>query len=131
MADILLLEDEEPLRRLLVELLEEEGHAVTARGNGMITQSGELGRVDLMITDLIMPEVDGLESIRAVKKSSPEVKIIAISGGGRTVTKDYLPVARDFGATVIMQKPFTPDALIEKVRQLLGGESETGFEAVA
>lgn len=129
MAEILLLEDEEPLRRLLAELLTEEGHTVTARGDGRITQEGGLGPVDLMITDLIMPEVDGLASIRAVKKMWPDVKIIAVSGGGRTVTMDYLPVARDFGAAAILQKPFTPDQLIEEVKTLLGPSASLSSDA--
>ena len=120
MADILLLEDESALRSLLAELLTEEGHDVTQCGDGRIVRDSErVASADLMITDLIMPEVDGLEAIRTVRSINPEVRIIAMSGGGRTVTRDYLPDAKAFGAEVILHKPFTPDEVIEQVRALL------------
>lgn len=120
MAEILLLEDEAPLRSLLAELLEEEGHAVTQSGDGEATRDTDLlCRVDLLITDVIMPEIDGLEAIRRARAVNPDIRIIAMSGGGRVVTRDYLPDAAAFGAAITLQKPFTPDEILEKVREIL------------
>lgn len=120
MAEILLLEDEAPLRSLIAELLEDEGHTVEQCADGCITQDAEaLRRANLMITDIIMPKVDGLEAIRLARAANPAIKIIAMSGGGRIVTRDYLPDAEAFGASVTLQKPFTPNDIIQTVRVLL------------
>ena len=120
MAKILLLEDEDPLRILIAELLEEEGHTVRQCADGSISLDIEaLSGSDMMITDLIMPRIEGIEAIRRAKDANPAIKIIAMSGGGRVVTRDYLPDAALFGAAATLQKPFAPDDIISKVRDLL------------
>jgi DNA-binding response OmpR family regulator len=73
----------------------------------------------LVITDLIMPEQEGLETIRELKKIQPDVKIIAISGGGRIGPEAYLPAAMELGADRIFAKPFDIKELVESVRELL------------
>jgi CheY-like chemotaxis protein len=81
MAQILVIDDEEPFRTMLREVLEREGHAVMEAGDGRegITLARNIP-IDLIITDLLMPELDGLEVIQTLRSDSPQVKIIAISG---------------------------------------------------
>lgn len=120
MASILVLEDETALREVVVELLEEQGHEVTAGADGKPTSDADLiARTDLLITDIMMPGTDGLEAIRVARSTNPSLRIIAMSGGGRTVTKDYLPVAADFGAAAVLPKPFRPTILLKTVAEVL------------
>jgi len=74
---------------------------------------------DLVITDLIMPEQEGLETISRLKKMHPGVKIIAISGGGRIGPDAYLPAALELGADRIFSKPFDVQEIVDSVRELL------------
>ena len=76
---------------------------------------------DLIITDIVMPEKEGLETIRELKKSHPDLKIIAISGGGRIDSREYLESARLFGASKIFQKPFRQKEMVSAVKELLSG----------
>ncbi len=120
MARILLMDDEDALREIMVDVLTEEGHEVIASATGLIAMDPEvIGGVDLVITDIIMPDVEGMEAIRESVRLRPELPILAISGGGRTVTADYLPIASHMGAQDTLRKPFTPDDLIERVNALL------------
>jgi DNA-binding response OmpR family regulator len=124
MAKILLMDDEDALRAIMVEVLTEEGHEVIESADGRIALDEEVvASVDLMITDIIMPDVEGVEAIRSVVRIRPDLPIIAISGGGRTVTVDFLPVARGLGAMDTLKKPFTPDELVERVEALLSGRA--------
>ena len=120
MARILLMDDEEALRAIMVEVLTEEGHEVIQSGTGRIASNKDIvASVDLVITDIIMPDVEGMEVVRIVSAQRPDLPILAISGGGRTVTADYLPLTRHLGASDTLGKPFTPDALVERVEALL------------
>lgn len=120
MARILLLDDEEPLRRLMAELLEEEGHSVSEGGDGRLTEDAErLADFDLVITDLMMPDADGLDVLRNIRACRPEMKVLAVSGGGRTVSQNFLPVAKVMGAQATLSKPFRPQELIDAVEALL------------
>ena len=119
MANILLVEDEDQLRSLLKEVLESEGHAVWDAENGK-TATSLLASfpIDLIITDLIMPEKEGLELILEIRRSHPEIKVIAMSGGGRSNPQDYLEMAKRFGAKAVLSKPFTNEAIIDAVNNL-------------
>ena len=77
---------------------------------------------DLVITDLIMPEQEGLETITSLKKEYPGIKIIAISGGGRIGPEAYLPAAQELGADRVFSKPFDVRELAETVKELLSHE---------
>ena len=77
---------------------------------------------DLVITDLIMPDVDGLEIIQALRRIDPRVRIMAISGGGRVEAGEYLSVARKFGASEVLSKPFTAEELKQAVEAVLQRE---------
>ena len=125
MARILLMDDEDALRAIIVDVLTEEGHQVIDSATGRIAMKPEvLDLVDLVITDIIMPDVEGMEAIREIVQRRPQLPILAISGGGRTVTADYLPLASHMGARDTLKKPFTPDELIERVNTLLKGAAE-------
>ncbi|MCH8237326.1 MAG: response regulator [Proteobacteria bacterium] len=76
---------------------------------------------DLVITDIIMPEKEGVETIVELKQLHPSLKIIAISGGGRTRNMDFLKLAKQFGADSILAKPFSEDELMEHVNACLSG----------
>ena len=73
----------------------------------------------MVITDLLMPEQEGLETIRELRRDFPGVKIIAISGGDKTGTMDFLPVATKLGAQRVLPKPFERDELLGAIQEVL------------
>lgn len=120
MATILVLEDSAALRRVVVRVLTDEGHIVIECENGLAAYDCDLlNSIDLMITDLVMPRVDGLDAIRAAIESRGDLKVIAMSGGSPSFHQDYLNVASIFGARDTLQKPFEPDALVDVVNTAL------------
>jgi len=121
MANILLVEDEEQLRSMLREVLQSAGHEVREAENGKIALNAFAAQpAELVITDLIMPEKEGLEIIRELKRGKTDVKIIAISGGGRNNAQDYLELAKRFGADHILAKPFSNREILEVIEKVLG-----------
>lgn len=122
MARILVIEDEAILRNLLKQVLTHMGHEVEEAGNGHegIARFRD-GDIDLVVTDLIMPEKEGLETIQELKKIRPGAKIIAMSGGGRGSGLDYLVLARQLGADQVLAKPFSNQDLAMAVDGVLGG----------
>lgn len=117
---ILVIDDDEQIRTLLRQVMEWAGHEVFEAANGregMVKQSRV--QADLVITDLIMPEQEGLETITLLKKEYPQVKIIAISGGGRIGPDAYLPAAQELGADRAFTKPFDVRELAATVKELL------------
>lgn len=122
MARILLIEDDESIRPLLEATLEREGHAVTSAING---QDGvakfKPGEFDLIITDLVMPEKEGIEVLQDVRSRDKTVKALAMSGGGKFGGSDtYLRLASLLGAGKVLAKPFTPTQFIDAVNEALG-----------
>jgi CheY-like chemotaxis protein len=125
MKKILVVEDDTLVRNLLCTMLEKEGYEMVAACNGK--EGVEIflrHQPDLVITDLIMPEQDGIETIIELRKIMPDLKIIAISGGGqigpgRVDALDYLSVAKTFGADKILSKPIERADLIKTVRDIL------------
>ena len=120
---ILIIDDDEQMRILLQQVMEWSGYEVMVAENGR--QGMELQRADpadLVITDLIMPEQEGLETIGLLKKEFPQVKIVAISGGGRMGPEAYLPAALELGADRVFSKPFDVKEFIATVRELLDEE---------
>lgn len=113
MAHILLIDDDEFFRGMLRLTLLKMGHKVTEAKNG---RSGLALHAcvdfDLVITDLIMPEKEGIETIIEVLRRTPEIPIIAMTGGGRTFDDEHLlHIASRVGARELLSKPFTPEAL--------------------
>jgi len=120
---ILVIDDDEQMLVLLQQAMQWAGFEVMAAENGRKGQQlFEEQPADLIITDLIMPEQEGLETIRILKQGYPTVKIIAISGGGRIGPEAYLPAAMELGADRIFAKPFDVKDLIAAVQELLGND---------
>ncbi len=121
MASILIIDDEPQVRLMLRMKLEALGYEVKDADDG---RSGlRLYRehpTDLIITDLIMPEKEGIETISEVKSEFPDVKIIAISGGGRFGPEGYLDIAKGIGAEKTFSKPIEMDELLGAVEELIG-----------
>lgn len=120
MIRILLVDDDDLSRGAVHKMLERAGYGVqsTANGSEAIARY-KTDRADLVITDLIMPETDGLEIIQELRKMDTEVRILAISGGGRVDAEEYLSVARKFGAIEVLPKPFTGQELKQAVERAL------------
>lgn len=118
---ILVIDDEEPVRLVIGGVLRQAGYEVQCAADG---RSGlELSKTqnfDLLITDLFMPERDGLETIMALRRGHAPLKIIAISGFVQTLGEDYLKIARHLGADLTLSKPFSRTELMEAVEKLLG-----------
>jgi DNA-binding response OmpR family regulator len=117
---ILIIDDDEQIRVLLQQMMEWAGFEVAAAENGKIAMRLQQQQpADLVITDLIMPEQEGLETISRLKKEYKGIKIIAISGGGRIGPEAYLPAAQELGADRIFSKPFDVQEVVDAVRDLL------------
>jgi len=128
MIRILLVDDDDLSRGAIHKMLERAGYSVesTHDGDEVIRMYGQEA-ADLVITDLIMPDKDGLEIIQELRRINPKVRILAISGGGRVDANEYLAVARKFGAVEVLSKPFTKEDLRRAVETALGsGGSSPG-----
>ena len=120
MQRILVIDDDEQVRELLAEILAQAGYHITEAVNGEVgLKLFRAQPADLVITDLIMPEKEGMETILALRKEFPKVRIIAVSGGGRSTTLDYLPIAKSLGARRTLAKPFTRQEILDAVRDTL------------
>lgn len=106
---VLLVEDDDLSARTLCALLAPDGHRVEVVVNGRLAlERLEAGAsYDLIITDIYMPAMDGIELLRALRRRDDTPAILAISGGGRTVRVDYLDLAERLGAHAVLRKPFT------------------------
>lgn len=119
MAKILVLEDDPAMRRAACRILEAAGHAVTAYENGLAAiEHIEREPPDLLVTDIFMPEVEGLETIRRAHALRPAMPIVAMSGFSFD-SGDYLNIAEKFGAAASLKKPFRPAELRDLVSRLL------------
>ena len=124
MARILIIDDEEQVLHLLQETLTRAGHEITSAQDGVEgLKAFKKQPTDLVITDILMPEKDGLDTIREMVALDPKVRIIAISGGGRTGVLDFLPVAQVFGAMYTLTKPFERQDLLNIVNTALSRKS--------
>lgn len=125
MPTVLVIDDERPIRALLREVLAEQGYDVTEAEDGVkgVRRAREQ-RPDLVITDILMPDKDGLETILELRAAAPHLPVIAISGGSTRVPMDVLAAARRFGARRVFSKPFDPLAVVAAVKELLDGPAE-------
>lgn len=120
MARILVIDDEPMVRDTIRQILEEAGFEIVLAKNGLLGEAlYTVQPFDLVITDILMPEQEGIETIMNLRRITPDVKIIAVSGGGRIGNFEFLGIAKKVGANVILPKPFDLDVLISTVRDLL------------
>lgn len=119
MAHILIIDDDENLRTVLRHVLEGEGHVVSVACDGREALRIFGNSINLVITDMLMPEMDGLETIGALKKRAAGLPIIGMSGGGMIRPEEYLNIAAILGADRTLAKPFEHAALLETIAQLL------------
>ncbi len=134
MAKILVIDDDPVIRESLCRVLCREGHSAVEAADGRVgVECLKEQPADLVITDILMPEQDGLETIMKLRRDYPDVRIIAISGGGRYGSLDILKYAQQFGAAYTLAKPFTPDELLKTVQRALldehpaPGEPPSGY----
>jgi DNA-binding NtrC family response regulator len=125
MASILVIDDDLEIRRMIVQMLRRSEYEVMDAGDGNeALRLQHESPADLVITDIIMPEKEGIETIMELRREFPNIKIIAISGGGRIGPIDYLNTAKKFGALRAFTKPFDWAEMLHAVRELLGEPSK-------
>ncbi len=117
---VLVIDDDKEIREMIFKMLTNENYDVVKVSNGeeAIKLLDNKIKIDIVITDIIMPEKEGIETIRELKRDYPFIKILAISGGGQGSANDYLSMAKIMGANLTMSKPFSHQELLESVRKL-------------
>jgi DNA-binding response OmpR family regulator len=120
MNKILLIDDDDHFREMFAELLKREKYEVIETNDGRhAVQLYENHQPDLVITDIIMPDKEGIETILDLRKKFQDIKIIAISGGGRTNAMDNLRSARLLGANLTFEKPFDNREILGAIKGLI------------
>ena len=121
MARILVIDDEKTIREMLTAILEEGGHELTCARDGVegIAQCREASH-DLVITDIFMPGKSGLETIPDLRDEFPQIKIVAMTGWDAKEDLDVLGMMKERGADSVLSKPFKPEDVTSKIRDLLG-----------
>lgn len=128
MIDVLVVDDDEIFRAMLEEMIRRENHAVRAVANGVEALKA-IGRKapDLIITDILMPEKDGIELIMELARAGSEIPIIAISGGRRAISLEFnLESAKLMGVRATLPKPFTREALRKAIAEALAPRDQAG-----
>ncbi len=122
MALILVIDDQELVRASIRITLEAAGHEVDEAEDGEVGVKLQEERLfDVVITDILMPVKEGIETIVDLRRNYEDLKIIAISGGSRSKTMDYLKAATSLGADKVLSKPFSNEELLSCVNECLGG----------
>ncbi len=118
-CSILVVDDEPGLRDIVTMVLRTAGHRVTPAENG-VQASAALTKeaFDVVITDVIMPERDGMQIISEVRRRYPGIKIVAMSGGGHLPREQYLKIAKGLGAHAVLEKPFANTELLAALEKL-------------
>jgi len=112
MPHLLVIDDDNEFRPMLRQTLEQMGHTVAEARDGLQgLAEHDRRRADVIFTDLIMPEMEGIETITELLRRTPGVRIVAMSGGGRSNATGYLRVAEIIGAHHVLAKPFTQEEL--------------------
>lgn len=122
MTRVLVVDDDDLVRQTFATALRRAGFEILeARDgdDGLRAYAEAGGQIDLVILDIIMPNREGIETLIELRKIDRDVRVIAISGGGRTRNFDLLDLAQRFGASLILSKPIRPSQLVEKVRETL------------
>jgi len=122
MANILLVEDEPLVSETLSSAMKSKGHTVVTAANGVegLKRFAERS-FDLIVTDIIMPDKEGIEMILEMRRHKPDAKIIAISGGGRTGNVEFLKMAESLGAMATLKKPIRLAEFLTVLNDSLAG----------
>jgi CheY-like chemotaxis protein len=121
---LLVVDDDKLVRETVCRVLVSAGYEVTAASEGEEAMTMlEAGAADVVIVDIFMPKMDGLEVIREIRARWPGVRILAMSGGSQRINTDMLSAARAFGADTSLAKPFLPSDLVAALRRLLDEEA--------
>ena len=129
MARILIIDDEPQIRSMLKLMLEREGYEIVEASDGVAgIKIYRQNPADLIITDLIMPNKDGIGMIIDLKKEFPDVKIIAMSGGGLNKPDGYLKGAKKLGAACTLTKPIDREEMLKAVREILKESPSEGTQ---
>ncbi|MGP8330522.1 MAG: response regulator [Methanosarcinaceae archaeon] len=117
---ILVIDDDNEILEMISRMLNDEGYEVITAVNGQagLQLLNRESNIALVITDLIMPKKEGIETIREIKRDFSQIRILAISGGGRGSAEDYLALAKNLGADLALKKPFVKRKLLEAIREL-------------
>ena len=120
----MIIDDDPAIRKLYKQMLSRKGFDVVTADNGRIALQKLKSRpVELVITDIFMPELDGIEFIAEVNKRKPDLKIIAVSGGNSYISPElYLSIAKNLGAVTILDKPVKSHELIQTINDILDAE---------
>jgi DNA-binding response OmpR family regulator len=119
MAQILLIDDDDLLRNVIAKALKHAGHTVIQASDGQMgVEVSRVTDLDLVITDLVMPVQEGVETITVIHGEKPDLPIIAISGG-LSNSDVYLQIAAKVGARRVLPKPFTPPELLAVIAEVL------------
>jgi DNA-binding NtrC family response regulator len=120
MSRILIIDDEDYIRAMVQQMLDRAGYATAVASDGreaLVLQRAQ--PADAILTDLMMPGQEGLETIMEIRRLYPATKIIAMSGGGHGGVLDFLPIATQLGAARTLAKPFSREQLLAAVREAL------------
>ena len=121
---ILIIDDEPMIRHMVARILERAGYSTVAAVNGAQGYACFCReRPSLVITDLIMPVREGIETIHRIRREGADLPIIAMSGSARKGGADFLAMARELGATAVLRKPFEPAELLDAVNGCLAASS--------
>ena len=122
---VLVVDDEKEIRMLITRWLEHEGHHVTCAADGVEAASvSDVKEFDLIVTDVLMPERDGVQLIAEIKKTRPNARVLAMSGGGRVLdSADCLRMAQALGAHAAVMKPFKRDQFLAALTQAMGPQA--------
>jgi CheY-like chemotaxis protein len=119
-ADVLVIDDDPLARLILRSALESAGHQVSeAAGGAEALRLFRVAPAELVFCDMYMPDGDGLETIPALRREWPRVRIVAVSGGSRTISFDALPVAASLGAVLTLRKPLGREDVLAAAEQAL------------
>ena len=130
MASILIIDDEDSVREMLRRLLERVGHTVYEAADGKTAlRMYARNPTDLVITDIYMPEMDGIEFLIRVREAFPEARIIALSGGSFISKEEVLRDAAQLGAVGILEKPFSVEECLDVVQRALKADDEGAAHA--
>lgn len=121
MTRILVIDDDEKIRTILRRFLEGKGYGVACAVDGAEgLKLLEAETPSLVITDIMMPNTDGLEVVLSMRAKYPDIPVIAISGGMQSIPMDFLPMVKKYGAVKIFYKPVELDVLLEGIHEMLG-----------